>query len=99
MTVGGTKRSARDSINRSSQVFLELLSTWAKMFGCTRRNTLILLIKSKNPNRCHITSNHALITLKAENYMYYQSGRPADAGLPDFSLCSLRSHDFSSHPS
>ncbi|EYC05904.1 hypothetical protein Y032_0079g1250 [Ancylostoma ceylanicum] len=28
-----------------------------------------------------------------------QSGRPADAGLPDFFLCSLRSHDFSSHPS
>ncbi|EYC30349.1 hypothetical protein Y032_0005g2596 [Ancylostoma ceylanicum] len=28
-----------------------------------------------------------------------QSGRPADAGLPDFSLCSLRSHDFTSHPS
>ncbi|EYB83458.1 hypothetical protein Y032_0335g2874 [Ancylostoma ceylanicum] len=27
-----------------------------------------------------------------------QSGRPADAGLPDFSLCSLRSHEFTLHP-
>ncbi|EYC44286.1 hypothetical protein Y032_0466g1974 [Ancylostoma ceylanicum] len=28
-----------------------------------------------------------------------QSCRPADAGIPDFSSCSLRSYDFTSHPS
>ncbi|EYC25318.1 hypothetical protein Y032_0012g1820 [Ancylostoma ceylanicum] len=32
-------------------------------------------------------------------YVYHQSGRPADAGLPDFSQCSLRSHEFTPHPS